>query len=68
MNRFGGGPMVSKLEVCSMCKALLDNYSERRKKEKDDIHRVCVHYFVLINIHEHARSLHPKPMCAMCTV
>lgn len=38
--RYGGGPMVMKLEVCSVCKALLDNYTERRKKEKDDIYKL----------------------------
>ena len=32
--------MVLKLEVCSVCKTLLDNYTERRKKEKDDIYKV----------------------------
>ena len=32
--------MVLKLEVCSTCKTLLDIYTERRKREKEDIYRV----------------------------
>ena len=34
-----------------MCKALLDNYTERRKKEKDDIYRVS--RFVSVSSYVH---------------
>ena len=38
--RYSGGPLVQKLEVCSICKALLDSYTERRKREREHIHKV----------------------------
>ena len=38
--RYGGGPMVPKLEVCSVCKALLDEYADRRKREKEEVYKV----------------------------
>ena len=50
-NRFGGGPVVPKLEVCSTCRALLDNYSGRRKKEKDDVYKVGTFSFVVCTSH-----------------
>ena len=41
IHRYGGGPMVQKLEICSVCKDLLDSYTEQRKREKEEIHKVC---------------------------
>jgi ubiquitin carboxyl-terminal hydrolase 20/33 len=38
--RYGGGPMVQKLEICSVCKDLLDSYTEQRKREKEEIHKL----------------------------
>ena len=32
--------MVPKLEVCSVCKALLDEYADRRKREKEEVYKV----------------------------
>ena len=37
---------MQKLEVCSVCRALLDSYSERRKKEREDIHKVESYHII----------------------
>ena len=36
--------MVPKLEVCSVCKALLDEYADRRKREKEEVYKVQSRY------------------------
>ena len=36
--------MVPKLEVCSVCKALLDEYADRRKREKEEVYKVLSRY------------------------
>ena len=52
--RYGGGPMVPKLEVCSVCKALLDEYGDHRKREKEEVYKVlscyrrhCCNHYIL---------------------
>jgi len=38
--RYGGGPLVQRLEVCQKCQVYLQHLNERRAQEKEDIHQL----------------------------